>query len=83
MDDSTEDKQAPNSMMSTVYDEGDCRRHNYVQAAYVDAALTIKGLYGLRRAENILRSENVPMDVISRILLIGGPHRSHRSHRSD
>ena len=79
MDDFTEDKQAPKSTPSTVHGIENCRRRNYVQAAYVDAALTIKNLHGLRRAENILRDATVPMDVIARTLLIGGPHRLRKS----
>jgi hypothetical protein len=66
-----------------IYANGDCRRHNYVQAAYVDAALTIKELYGLRRARNLLQDANVPTDVINRTLLICGSHRPHRLDRID
>lgn len=45
-----------------------CRRQNYVKAAQVNAALRILSLYGLQRAENFLRRENIPKEVIIRVL---------------
>jgi hypothetical protein len=51
------------------------RRYNYVQAAYVDAALSIRDSHGLRKAEHILSKEGVPGEVIDRILFTSGPQR--------
>jgi hypothetical protein len=51
------------------------RRNNYVQAAYVDAALSIRDSHGLRKAEHILSNEGVPGEVIDRILFTSGPQR--------
>lgn len=45
-----------------------CRRHNYVAAAYVEAALHINATLGSDRAYWILMRENVPADVIDRVL---------------
>lgn len=55
-----------------------CLRRNLVQAAYVDAALTICKELGSRRAENFLLAQGVPMKVIQRVLLSNGPVR-HRA----
>jgi len=45
-----------------------CRRMNYVQAAYVEAAVYINKVLGSDRAYWILIQERVPADVIARIL---------------
>ena len=82
MNNISDDQPSSKPTVSNVRRIGECRRSNYVQAAYVDAALTIKDLYGLRRAENILRGADVPMAVISRALLIGEPLRLHMTSKS-
>ena len=51
------------------------RRYNYVQAAYVDAALSIRDSHGLHKAEHILSNEGVPGEVIDRVLFTSGPQR--------
>jgi len=55
-----------------------CRRRNHVQAAYVEAAIRLVTLTSLRRAEDMLRREGLPMAVIARVLLQKGPHRIKR-----
>lgn len=45
-----------------------CRRKNYVHAAYVEAAIHINKVLGSDRAYWILIRENVPGSVIDRIL---------------
>lgn len=52
-----------------------CRRRNRLQAAYVDAALTISKLTGGRRAEDILVAQGVAQSVIVRILHLNGFRR--------
>lgn len=73
-----DDKCVQESLTNPLREELKCRRRDYVQAAYVDASRTIKDRYGLRRAENILRTADVPMAVIARVLLAGGPYRLRR-----
>jgi hypothetical protein len=45
-----------------------CRRINYIQAAYVEAAIRINQMFGSDRAYWILIREKVPPAVIDRIL---------------
>lgn len=45
-----------------------CRRKNYVHAAYVEAAIHINKVLGSDRAYWILLRENVPAEVIERII---------------
>ncbi len=55
-----------------------CQRQNHVFAAYVDAAITLRERLGLRRAEEFLLREGVPMSVIARVLITNGCHRERR-----
>jgi hypothetical protein len=57
-----------------------CRRKNYVQAAYVEAAVHINQVFGSDRAYWILIRENVPQAVIGRVLR-GEPGRVRRKDR--
>jgi len=52
-----------------------CRRRNGLHAAYVNAALTIMGLTGAQRAQDILVEQGVPHPVIVRILHLNGFRR--------
>ena len=52
-----------------------CRRKNYVQAAYVNAALALHNGNNSERLKSLLRSQGVPEDVIARVLFRGGPAR--------
>jgi len=54
------------------------RRRNHVHAAYVEAAIRLVTLTSARQAEDMLRREGVPKDVIARVLLQKGPHRVNR-----
>lgn len=48
-----------------------CRRRNHIQAAHVDAALVLKRIGPVRRAEKLMLREKVPRDVIDRVLAPG------------
>lgn len=52
-----------------------CRRMNYIQAAMVQAALSIQHSHGKDDAIAILQAENLSEEVIARILSPGGPRR--------
>jgi hypothetical protein len=56
-----------------------CRRFNYVGAAYVNAALTILKLYGFQRAINLLEAAKIPDTVMTRVLQSDGLVRKHQS----
>ena len=43
-------------------------RQDHVTAAYVNAALKICATLGVQRAESLLRDQDVPTDVIDRVL---------------
>jgi len=47
------------------------RRHDYVRAVDVSAAVTIKSSLGMQRAEDYLRDVGVPHEVIVRVLSDG------------
>lgn len=53
-----------------------CRRRNRLQAAYVNAALTISQQVSVQRAEAILVEQGVPERVIVRVLRLNGQLRS-------
>jgi len=59
----------------TSEDKATCRRHNHVHAAYVEAAIRLSALTNVRQAEDMLRREGIPMNVITRVLLQKGHHR--------
>ena len=48
-----------------------CRRRNHLHDAIVEAALKIEGKLGEDWARTLLRNENVPEEVIKRILGLG------------
>lgn len=52
-----------------------CRRENYVQAAYVDAALTLLHTTHSHRLISILRTQGIPENVIARVFGTAGPFR--------
>lgn len=52
-----------------------CRRRNRLQAAYVNAALTISQQVSVKRAEAILVEQGVPERVIARVLHLNGQLR--------
>ena len=52
-----------------------CFRKNYIQAAYVNAALELLGKRPLDRLVSMLFNEGVPDPVISRTLFSNGPVR--------
>lgn len=56
---------------------GICRRRNRLQAAYVNAALTISKVVSAQRAEAILVEQGVPERVIARVLYLNGLRRNH------
>lgn len=56
---------------------GVCRRRNRLQAAYVNAALTISKVVSVQRAEAILAEQGVPQRVIVRVLYLNGLRRNH------
>ncbi|MGI4719251.1 MAG: hypothetical protein ACRYGO_08510 [Janthinobacterium lividum] len=60
-----------------------CRRRNRLQAAYVDAALTISKTVNVRRAEAILVEQGVAQRVIVRVLHLNGLRRSQGSAAQD
>jgi len=53
-----------------------CRRRKRLQAAYVNAALTISQQVSVQRAEAILVEQGVPERVIARVLHLNGQLRS-------
>ncbi|MBB3219611.1 hypothetical protein [Pseudoduganella umbonata] len=55
------------------------RRRNTVKAAIVEAALTVSKELGRDRAEQLLRREALPDDVIARVLAEDGAGRRARS----
>lgn len=57
-----------------------CRRKNYVDAAYVNAALSLFDRKNVGRLESMLYNQGISPDVISRILFSDGPFRSRRGH---
>lgn len=56
-------------------DYGLCRRSNYIQAAMVQAAVSIQQMHGTRAAIAVLQAENLPREVIERVLAPGAPKR--------
>lgn len=56
---------------------GMCRRRSRLQAAYVNAALTISRVVSVQRAEAILVEQGVPERVIVRVLYLNGLRRNH------
>jgi len=57
------------------YDLVTCRRVNYIQAAMVQAAISIQRTQGIRAAIAVLHEEGVPQDVIDRVLSDDGKKR--------
>jgi hypothetical protein len=57
----------------------DCRRFDYVRAAYVNAALKILQLYGVKRATNLLHAAKTPDEVTTRVLQLGALVRPYES----
>lgn len=60
-----------------------CRRRNRLQAAYVDAALTISQVVNVQRAEAMLMEQGVPQRVIARVLHLNGLRRNQGSAAQD
>jgi len=58
-----------------------CRRANFVQAAYVEAAVHINRTLGSDRAYWMLLRENVPAAVVDRILRGDPAHVRHKDRR--
>jgi len=56
-----------------------CRRKNYVKAAYVNAALALLDSSYSHQLMSILRVQGVPEDVIARVLGTDGPFREYQS----
>ncbi|MEW6762447.1 MAG: hypothetical protein AB1437_16630 [Pseudomonadota bacterium] len=54
-----------------------CRRRNRLQAAYVNAALTISKVVSVQRAEAVLAEQGLPERVIVRVLYLNGLRRNH------
>lgn len=52
-----------------------CRRTNYIQAAMVQAAISIQHAHGTPVAIAMLRAEQLSEDVISRVLSAGTSKR--------
>ena len=48
-----------------------CRRVNYIQAAMVQAAISIQQAHGMEAAVAVLRAENLSQAVIDRVLSSG------------
>lgn len=63
-----------------TWDGSTCRRRNLVQAAYVDAAITLCKNGVQRQAENFLVREGLPNNVVSRVVLEHGPFRARPHH---
>lgn len=55
---------------------GSGRRRDMVKAAIVEAALAVRAQLGRERAENLLRREGLPDDVIDRVLAANGVRRA-------
>lgn len=64
------------SDLSTPHD-----RQDHVTAAYVNAALKICATLGVERAESLLRDQDVPADVIDRVLRQPALVRKVESHQ--
>jgi hypothetical protein len=45
-----------------------CRRVNYIQAAMVQAAISIQQTHGRNTAVALLLAENLPREIIDRVL---------------
>ncbi len=60
-----------------------CRRRNRLQAAYVDAALTISQVVNVQRAAAMLMEQGVPQRVIARVLHLNGLRRNQGSAAQD
>lgn len=56
----------------------ECRRHNHVHAAYVDAGLKIDGILGRDRAISFLLREGVSAEVVERIFSRPEQQRARR-----
>ena len=52
-----------------------CRRVNYIQAAMVQAAIAIQHQHGTQAATAILQAEQLPQEVIDRVLTAGTARR--------
>lgn len=52
-----------------------CVRKNYVQAAYVNAALVLLNKIPLDRLRSMLFSQGIPKDVVARALFSNDPVR--------
>ncbi|QBE62777.1 hypothetical protein [Pseudoduganella lutea] len=52
-----------------------CRRVNYIQAAMVQAAISIQQAHGIEAAIAVLRAENLSQAVIDRVLSPGARKR--------
>ncbi|GGY08177.1 hypothetical protein GJV26_18465 [Massilia dura] len=57
------------------YDLVTCRRENYIQAAMVQAAISIQQTHGTRAAMAVLHAEQLSQDVIERVLSTGARKR--------
>jgi guanyl-specific ribonuclease Sa len=57
------------------YDLVTCRRENYIQAAMVQAAMSIQQTHGTRAAIAVLEAEQLPQEVIERVLTAGSRTR--------
>lgn len=51
------------------YDLVTCRRVNYIHAAMVQAAIAILQSHGIRAAVGVLLAEDLPQEVIDRVLM--------------
>jgi len=51
-----------------AYDLVTCRRVNYIQAAMVQAAISIQETHGRDTAVALLQAENLPDEIIDRVL---------------
>lgn len=60
---------------------GGCRRKNFVQAAYVEAAVYINRMYSSDRAYWMLMREKVPVQVIERVLNARAGRVRHKDRR--
>lgn len=58
------------------YDLVTCRRTNYIQAAMVQAAIAIHRAHGRHSAIALMRAEEVPLEVIDRVLSADAPRRN-------
>jgi len=69
---------APLPDLNNIFYGGSGRRRNTVKSAIVEAALTVSRELGRERAEQLLRREALPDDVIARVLAEDGGSRRAR-----